>query len=55
MKDYISPIQHLSERIPKRVFEINYHIKIDYPSPTATQILQALGKQRGYEVFIFKS
>jgi len=48
IRDYLSPTQFLVERIPKYVFELIYHIKIDFPTPTAPQLLQALGKQRGY-------
>jgi large subunit GTPase 1 len=48
IKDYLSPVQYLVERIPNHVFEIIYHMRIDLPHPTASQMLQHISKAKGH-------
>jgi len=48
IRDHLSPIQYLCQRLPKHVFEIIYKIKIDIPNPTGSQVLQSYSRQRGH-------
>ena len=48
IKDWLSPCQYLCQRIPKHVFEAIYKIHIEFNNPTASQVLQAFARQRGY-------
>jgi large subunit GTPase 1 len=48
LRDYLNPIQYLCQRLPKKVFEVLYKVKIEIPNPTGSQILQAYSKQRGH-------
>lgn len=49
LKDYMSPIEVLAGKIPKRVFEKLYHIKIDGGDhPSATNILASFAINRGF-------
>lgn len=48
LKDYLSPVELLSKRIDKKIFENLYHIKIDIEKPNGSQILSLFAKQRGY-------
>jgi len=54
LRDYLNPIQYLCLRLPKKVFEVLYKIKIEVPNPTGAQVLQAYSKQRGYNFHLFE-
>ena len=48
IRDHLSPIQYLCQRLPKHVFEAVYKIKIEIPNPTGSQVLQSYSRQRGH-------
>lgn len=49
LKDWTSPVQYVVGKTPKEVFETIYKITIEFPKPTASQVLQAFARQRGYK------
>jgi len=48
LKDYMSPIEVITGKIHKSIFEKLYHIKIEMTNPSASNILCAFAIQRGY-------
>ena len=47
IKDYISPVDLICERVEKRVLERLYKVKIDLLMPTGSQFLQIFARSRG--------
>jgi large subunit GTPase 1 len=48
LRDFLGPLDLLSERVPKRIFEHLYGLRIEGEKPNATAILTAYAIKHGF-------